>query len=409
VRSDNLFSKRDTAVLDAPARTRAQREGTAAGLKRAAVTEMPLRRERAYANDYADSYDADPEFAPQARRPALRISLRGGIIPRTLWGKIAAGTGILCVAGVVIAAALWVRSFVMHDEHFIVPNSAAIQISGNGHLSRAQLLSVFGEDVDRSVFNIPLEERRRELESLPWVAHATVMRLLPNRVRVAITERTPVAFIHEGNVVGLVDAGGALFDMPGPDVDTAGDGASAHYSFPVLSGIVSSDPISTRAARMKIYTDFMTALDADGENISHNVSEVNLSDPEDVQALFTNEGSSGTDILVHFGQEKYLDRYHQYQSHLAEWRAQYPKLASVDMRYEQQVVLQMQKNVTPPVNSVTNGSGTFATPDKTTSQGAVSAELPRPTVANSVRGPKKKLQLHHHLAGAHTSKQGVAR
>jgi cell division protein FtsQ len=45
---------------------------------------------------------------------------------------------------------------------------------------------------------------------------------------------------------------------------------------------------------------------------------------------------------VHFGDEEYLERYRQYQAHLAEWRAQYPKLASVDMRYERQVVLEMQ-------------------------------------------------------------------
>ncbi len=80
-----------------------------------------------------------------------------------------------------------------------MPDSAAIQIAGNSHMSRAQLLSVFGEDVERNVFRIPLAQRRAELESLPWVAHATVMRLLPNRVRVAIVERTPVAFVREGH------------------------------------------------------------------------------------------------------------------------------------------------------------------------------------------------------------------
>jgi cell division protein FtsQ len=51
---------------------------------------------------------------------------------------------------------------------------------------------------------------------------------------------------------------------------------------------------------------------------------------------------------VHFGDEKYLERYHQYQAHLAEWRTQYPKLASVDMRYERQVVLEMQPGTAVP-------------------------------------------------------------
>ena len=31
------------------------------------------------------------------------------------------------------------------------------------------------------------------------------MRLLPDQLRVAITERTPVAFVRHGNTIGLVD------------------------------------------------------------------------------------------------------------------------------------------------------------------------------------------------------------
>jgi cell division protein FtsQ len=417
VRSGNLFSKRDSAVLDVPEPSRVQRERPSAGLKRrAAVTEMPLRRDTAYANDYPDSYDSDPEFMPHARRPALRISLRGGLLPRTLWGKIAAGAGLICVAGAAIAGAMWVRSFLLHDEHFVVSNSASIQISGNSHLTRAQLLSVFGEDVDRSVFNIPLDERRAELESLPWVAHATVMRLLPNHVRVAIAERTPVAFVRQGNQVGLVDAHGALFDLPGPDTEEAGGAAAGkasteQYSFPVLTGILAGDPISTRAARMKIYMEFMAALDADGERLSHQVSEVNISDPEDVQAIIPDSGSNGADILVHFGQEKYLERYQQYRSHLAEWRAQYPKLASVDMRYEQQVVLEMQKDAGVEANAAGATNSTAPTAAAEAKSAASVKRLPAPKVKAS--GTRATLAASHlpasRLASAtRVQAQGVA-
>ncbi len=93
---------------------------------------------------------------------------------------------------------------------------------------------------------------------------------------------------------------------------------------------------------MRIYTEFMSALDATGEGVSHRLSEVDVSNPEDVKAIIPDAEASGADVLVHFGEEKYLERYHQYQAHLVEWRTQYPKLASVDMRYQQQVVLEMQ-------------------------------------------------------------------
>ncbi len=342
-------------MLDAPEQGRASTTSRSAGFKRgAAVTEMPLRRDSSYPDDYSDSYDADPEFAPRSRRPAVRVSFRAALLPKTLWGRIAAGCGFLLVAGAGIAASLWVRSYLLHDEHFIVPTSESIQIAGNSHLTRAQLLSVFGEDVDRNIFNIPLDLRRAELESLPWVAHATVMRLLPNRVRVAIVERTPVAFVRQGRQIGLVDTNGVLFDLPSADMDQASGtpaNARAQYSFPVLTGISAEDPLSTRAARMRIYMGFMAALDATGEGVSHKLSEVDLSNPEDVKALIPD--ASGADILVHFGEEKFLERYHQYQQHLAEWHSQYPRLASVDMRYEKQVVLEMQPGTTPAPSTTT--------------------------------------------------------
>jgi len=370
LRSGNLFSKRDTAVLDAPEPDRASTGTRSAGFKRGApVTEMPLRRDYAYADDFADDdadgLDADGELARRSQRPALRLNFHGGLLPKTLWGRIAASLGLFLLAGAGVAAAMWVRGFLLHNGHFVVQGSDSIQIAGNSHLTRAQLLSVFGEDVDRNIFTFPLDQRRQELEGLPWVEHATVMRLLPNRVRVAIVERTPVAFVRQGAQIGLVDASGALFDLPEPGVDD-GNGTTAardteHYSFPVVSGISAGDPHSVRTARMKIYLGFIAALDASGEGISHRLSEVDLSNPEDVKAIIPSSapdaGPAGGDILVHFGEEKFLERYRQYQEHLAEWRTQYPRLASVDMRYERQVVLEMQPGAAAPASPTARVAG----------------------------------------------------
>ncbi len=200
-------------------------------------------------------------------------------------------------------------------------------------------MSIFGEDVDRNIFKVSLEQRKGELEQLPWVSHATVMRLLPDHLRVSITERTPVAFVRQGSRIGLVDANGVLLDMPTDGM------ADTHYSFPVVTGIGLADPPSTRAARMKIYKEFTSALDGGGDKISAQLSEVDLSNPEDVKALIPDKSA---DILVHFGDTDFLDRYHKYQDHLAEWRTQYPKLSSVDMRYDRQVVLEMQPGSAVP-------------------------------------------------------------
>ena len=66
------------------------------------------------------------------------------------------------------------------------------------------------------------------------------------------------------------------------------------------------------------------------------LSQVDLSDPEDVRAMFL---GAVRQPLVHFGDSDYLARYLAYQAHLREWLQQYPGLRSVDMRYGKQVVL----------------------------------------------------------------------
>ena len=130
-------------------------------------------------------------------------------------------------------------------------------------------------------------------------------------------ERTPVAFVRQGNTIGLVDAQGVLLHL------SAAAMAAKHYSFPVVSGIAATDPLPVRAARMRLYQQFVNDLDSGGSKVSSQLSEVDISDPEDVWALLP---AQGNDIQVHFGDSDFLARYRSYQQHLPEWRQQYPHL-----------------------------------------------------------------------------------
>ena len=335
------FAKRGSAVLDAPEERYApetdwpSREPAPAGMLQrgrmaADPNENPGRR----------SYDsAAEEEVYKPRRESLSYRLRLGV-PRSLTGKIIVATVGLLGLGAIAIGYLAVRNALLHDDRFAVATSSEIQIVGNQRLNREQVLSVFGADLERNIFKVPLAERRADLERLPWVAHATVMRILPNSIRVSVTERVPVAFVRQGTQIGFVDAEGVLLDMP---QDAAGDPS---YSFPVLTGLSADDPLSARATRMEVYKRFMQALDSSGEHLTQSLSEIDLSNPEDVKALIAN-GSS--DILVHFGDEDFLNRYRLFQQNLPQWKAQYPKLASVDARYEHQFVLEMESGAAVPL------------------------------------------------------------
>jgi cell division protein FtsQ len=259
--------------------------------------------------------------------------------PTSTVGRVFLGLAILIVLGGFAAGVLAAKTFLGRDSRFRIAGAGNIEARGLTQVSRAEMLPVFGEDIGRNIFFVPLNERRKQLEAIPWVERATVMRLLPDQIHVTIVERHPVAFVRQGQQVGLVDGDGVLLTMPPAMM------AQHNYSFPVVTGIDPSQPIAMRKARMAVYERLLGELDANSQHLSEQISEIDLTDPQDARVLMPEQG---TDILGHFGDDRFLERYQRYKAHIAEWRAQYPKLAAVDLRYDSQVVLEM----TPGTNAV---------------------------------------------------------
>ncbi len=273
--------------------------------------------------------DGFPRLSPRRFDDA---PLRPWWRPASKAGRIFLALGALIVLGGFTTAVLLLRNYLDHDPRFQIDGSENIQASGLVEVSRDQMLPVFGEDIGRNIFFVPLAERRRQLEQIPWVQRATVMRFLPNRIRVEVVERQPVAFVRQGQQIGLVDANGVLLDMAPAAM------ARHRYSFPVVTGIDARDTLAARKARMAVYQRLIAELDGGGRHFSEQISEIDLTDPEDARALMPEPGK---DILAHFGDEKFLERYQRYKAHIADWRQQYPNLSAVDLRYDQQVVLEM--------------------------------------------------------------------
>ena len=276
--------------------------------------------------DDARLVDLDVEEESPFLRGQKRVSVRRGSLPkktaiRLLWAAIAA-TGVLFVA--VAVGALY--RYGEHSWRFRIESSDDIELAGLENVNRAQVMEVMGGDIGRNIFFIPLGQRQSQLEQIPWVESASVMRFVPNRLRIEIHERTPVAFARVGSQIMLADASGALMDLA----------PRKKYSFPVILGINPGEPPSTRTARMKIFNDLIRQLDAGGGHYSQDLSEVDLSDPEDVKVVANH--ADGV-VLVHLGSGNYLERYKVYVAHLQEWRQQFDKLESVDLRYDRQIIV----------------------------------------------------------------------
>lgn len=276
--------------------------------------------------------DPEDDDLPRSRRRGYEAPAGPWWQPSSTWGRVFLGLGALVILGSFFTAAYVIKTYLERDSRFRITGAENIQATGLNEVSRAEMLPVFGEDIGRNVFFVPLGERRKQLEQIPWIEHATVMRLLPDQLRISVVEREPVAFVRQGQQIGLVDANGVLLSMPAAMM------TKHHYSFPVMTGIDARDPLASRRARMAVYQRLLAELDAGGQHLSEQISEIDLTDPEDARVLMPEQGA---DILAHFGDDRFLERYQRYKAHIAEWRQQYPKLAAVDLRYDQQVVLEM--------------------------------------------------------------------
>ncbi len=275
--------------------------------------------------------DEDAQFL----RTEKRVPVRRAAIPRKTAKQFKLAAIVVCVAMVLFGIGTAAYGYGMHSWRFRIESSDSIEISGVHNASRAHVMDIAGEDIGRNIFFMSLDERKRQLEKIPWVQSATVMRLWPNRVAVQIQERTPVAFAQIGSRINLIDANGVVMGMPA--------NRQTKYSFPVIHGITETEPLSSRFAAMKIYNRLASDLDASSENGPHfmrQLSEVDLSDPEDIKVT-ANEG--GGTLLIHLGGNNFLDRYKLYVSHIGEWRQQFQNLQSVDLRYEGQIIVNPDK------------------------------------------------------------------
>lgn len=276
--------------------------------------------------DDARLLDLDVEKESPFLRAQKRVSARRNPLPRKTATKLLWAVAAIIVAAIFAVSAAAFYRYSEHSWRFRLQSSDNIEIAGLHNITRSQVMEVMGGDIGRNIFFIPLDQRRKQLEQIPWVESASVMRFAPDHIRIQIRERVPVAFARISSKIMLLDAGGVLMELP----------AKTRYSFPVIVGMGSNEPLSTRAARMKIYNELVRQLDSGGGHYSQNLSEVDLSDPEDVKV--TTEDADG-EVLVHLGSSNYLERFKTYVAHLREWRQQFNKVESVDLRYDRQIVV----------------------------------------------------------------------
>jgi len=237
---------------------------------------------------------------------------------------------ILIAAAVLIAGFFTVR-FALYSPQVQLLKAEQIDLTGNRIVARESLVNVFYPDRGKSVLTIPLNERRMEIQKLKWVESASVQRILPNRVRLEITERTPIAFVRNGNEIALIDAHGVILDRQG-DVD---------MRFPIISGITDALPRDESERRMQFYQELVRDLNIVNADSANQLSEVDLSNPKNVRIVMA--GIPGVNaaqaVNIKFGSGDFTSKYRMLVENFTQWQANAGCVHSVDLQFTRQIVL----------------------------------------------------------------------
>jgi cell division protein FtsQ len=253
------------------------------------------------------------------------------------------------IAGACVAYAC--GHFLLASRQMALVQSDQVELTGNHYVTRGNVLGIFKADQGRSVLRIPLDERRRQVEAIPWVSAAIVRRALPNEIEVEITEREPIAFLRQGSDLALVDIHGVMLDSP----------LKANFHFPVVTGIHEDMTPAERERRMQLFAGFTQQVELTRAGAMEQVSEVDLSDASDLRATIAGlngdkafSGSSSwtpadSPVLVHFGNNDFGTKYRTLLDSIDQWRAKTGRVESVDLRFNGEAIVNPD---TSPVQQV---------------------------------------------------------
>jgi cell division protein FtsQ len=247
------------------------------------------------------------------------------------WRRFAAwlAAGILLMLLILF---VWHRleEFLIDDVRFRVsaPDdfgnaSPNLIVEGVRYASASQIRHIFAEDLGRSLYLAPIQERRSELLQIDWIENATVSKVWPNTLRVTVQERVPVAFVHlpprrDGlSEFALIDKDGYILRPRIP----------ARFTLPVIAGISESEPLENRRARIHRVLALLGAIGPLGAQIS----EINVADPNN---LVIAEHIDNRVLNLELGDENYAERLKNFLANYREIEAKRPDAQTLDLRVD---------------------------------------------------------------------------
>jgi len=91
-------------------------------------------------------------------------------------------------------------------------NITGVALTGNKHMSREEVFATAGVTAHSSLLFLDVADARARLKTNPWIADATVQKLYPDRLQIAITERAAFALWQKDGRIGVIADDGTVLE-----------------------------------------------------------------------------------------------------------------------------------------------------------------------------------------------------
>jgi len=278
------------------------------------------------------SYEGTGTLPGLGPEPKSAAKPRGRSAPEPREFPMARAAWFGVILAVMALASLYgfhrLEQFLIRDPRFALNgeegswDTPTLTVAGATHASRHQIEEVFAEDSGRSVYLIPISDRRLSLRSVNWIRDASIERMWPNRMIVRVSERIPAAFVALGpSRFGLIDDDGVILP-PAPD----------RFALPVLAGVRASDPIEERRRRVQR----MLRLTRDLGGAASKISQVDVTDPDNLRITTEWDGRVLTLLL---GDHDFAARWANFVRNYSEIQRRLPGARTLDLRLEDRITV----------------------------------------------------------------------
>jgi cell division protein FtsQ len=151
--------------------------------------------------------------ARRAMKPVLELAPpRGaGAAASALFLLATAGYGVVC-GGHAATLAQELRDARDATANALGFRLEAVSIAGQYQVTNEEILTAVGVNARSSLLFLDAAAAREKLLAIPWISDATVLKLYPGRLHVAITERQPFALWQKGGKVSVIAADGVVLE-----------------------------------------------------------------------------------------------------------------------------------------------------------------------------------------------------